>query len=207
MNKLLFSIILVVASVTQAKADLSDEIQFKKLTAAQAFASSKYEKTIWNIQMPGTSTWLNPAYEMCTTGAVVKSTRVITQCLEWTASNEGYAKKFKSKTAAEKYGGNATCSATASKSFSIPVTYTEEQCVLWGVKAENSGVKNFKYLSAAKTFADSDDAVSNATPFCIDFATVAKKMPTTYKVEFHLNGDKVGSHTYGLKSCGSASQN
>ena len=204
MKSLLVTVMVVLAAVAQAKSkkvDLDEKVQFNNLSAVEAFASTKYEKTIWTIQMPGTATWVNPAYGLCTDGQMVTTTHPVKTCLKWSANDDGNVKTFNSKHDADVYGNNVQCVASKSEILSSPISYSKEECVLWGVKTDDLGVKTFKYLASAKDFADSDDAVSNATPYCINKAVVAKKVATTYNVDFYLRNTKMGTHTYSVKAC------
>ena len=204
MKALLTMSIVILATIAQAKTtknDLNEKVKFNNLTALEAFASNHYEKSVWNIQMPGTSTWLNPAYEMCITGNSVTSTRPITKCTQWSASDDGTTKTFNSMSDADAYGNNVQCSKSESKILSSPISYSVMECVLWGVQSENFGIKTFKYLGFAKQFADSNQAAHGAKAQCMQKAVVSKKVPTTYKVDFTLNDEKMGTHVYSIRNC------
>ncbi len=204
MKSLLIATIIGLAAVAQAKnTKFENQQDFNRLTAAQAMASAKYEKHIQTIHMPGSSTWSNPAYGLCTDGKIVKTTAPVTTCVQWSSTKDGQTKKFNFKTDADAYGNNVQCSATTSKILSSTIGYSQEECVLWGVQTKNAGgVKTFKSLGLAKNFADnSDDAASNATATCMDSVLVAKTIPTTYTVEFFLDDESLGKHSYNMSTC------
>ena len=212
--KLMIAIAVLLTSINLfADSDSAQKLaqrRFDNMTADEAFDSNKFRTRVWNINMPGTSTWFKPSTSLCINGDTVQTVGPIKVCTLWSAKKDGDVKTFTSKHKAEDYGNNVKCVDSVSKVYSTPINYSYEGCVQWAVKLKDGfpKVKYFNYKSQAMNFAeDSSNAQGNA--FCSQEGTIHKTMATTYVMEFYrkvagINYDDdlyLGEHTYPIASC------
>ena len=196
--KILITLLVVLGAVSASAKDYQDAAQkaFDNMTAEEAFDSNKFKTRVFNIQMPGTSTWFKPSTSLCINGDSVQTTYAFKTCTLWSAKDDGDTKTFKSKSKAEDWGSSVTCVASTSQIYSTPINYTVNQCVLWSAK-DDGETKVFKSKYKAEDWGSSVK--------CVEKAMVAKRMPTSYKMEFYRNkveNDRyLGSHVYPIAQC------
>jgi len=56
---------------------------FSNMTPRQAFNASHFDQKIMNVQFPGTSTWMNPAKDLCMSGDQLQTVRPRRVCTVW----------------------------------------------------------------------------------------------------------------------------
>ena len=221
MKTLIVLVALLAATTSMAEPDYQDKAEklFDGMSASEAAASNKFSKRSWNQNMPGTSTWFSPS-SLCLEGNTLNTVNPVEVCTEWTLDlkNTSFGKKtktFTNKSMANRAEdssnakGKLYCTDSFYKEVSTPLNWTEEGCVLWGVKTESNSVKTFKYESQADRYAD-DSSKAKGNPFCMEAGMVSKSVSSTYKMDFYrktasnkYDGDKfLGTHTYSYQSCG-----
>lgn len=223
MKNLILMSVVVLMSVTAFAVDYQDKAQkaFDSMSAVEAYKSNKFSKRIWNINMPGTSTWYNPASELCRNGNSVQTVRPARTCSVWSVDlkesefGKMVAKftslaKAKDKAESKNGKGKPYC-PDADAIYSTPSTlinYKQEQCVQWQVRTEDGGMKTFSSKAQAEKYADSSSKAVGS-PSCSAIGMVAKTFPTTFTVEFYrkvASNSKdsslfVGEHEYAIAPC------
>ena len=200
-------------------AQMRAERLFDSMSADEAMNSNKFTKRIWNINLPGTSTWFKPT-GLCLTNDKIQTTREIKICTEWSVDLKD--REFGRDTAVfDTYGaasrkadssnarGNAYCSDSFSSIISGDRTRVLQKCVLWGVKMENSArIKEFRSRVRAEDYAD-NSSKARGDAFCINKGLVKSTAPTTFRVDFYrkTSGDRyadkkyLGRHVYPIQMC------
>ncbi len=197
MKKVIILSVLFFASVVFASDYQKDaEAKFNKLSAIEAL-SAGFEKQVYNIGMPGTSSFYSPLYELCVNGNTVQTKTAKKSCILWQGKKDGEVKTFNRKMDAEKYANSVTCAGfSAPMIVSSPINYTQEQCVLWQGKKDGE-VKTFNRKM------DADKYSNNSV--CVQTAVVSKTIPTVFTVNFYRNKIEsnryLGSHKYSLPAC------
>lgn len=197
--------VLVGNSAFASKVDWAEQSRFNSMTAVEAAAYPWFEKYAQNVQMPGTSSWLNGT-ELCIGNGTLRSVRPLTDCVLWSASKNGKVRTFPSRNWADDYGSNVQCARTVTRVLESPLVYTAKVCTLWGVQTRIGAAKTFTSKLAADRFANYDrDARGDV--YCAGTSRVTKNAPTTFLVEFYTDGNLrvkdqlLGTHRFAIDAC------
>ncbi len=194
---------------TSAFADSQRDAQnaFNKMGALEAYNSSMFSKTVDNIYIPGTSTWVDGNSLCKKSGMIMTKTPAYRQvCVAWNYRNsEGDRKSTTSLRVALK--NNATCTQKVNgPMLAHPINYTAE-VTIWG--ARKSGELKTVAGGKAKVYRSYQEAKEAGSPVALGTKTVSKSVATTYNVNFFRktahdrfdNSKKVGSHRFGVATC------
>ncbi len=183
---------LVVANAFAFDYQSEAEKQFAKMTASQAW-NSGFKKQIMNVQIPGSSAWLNPSADVCISGNEMHSVNKISTCVAWSGKNGNGDTITISHPNPD---DNFTCSKTTSAYVSSPLVYQKTVCTLWSAN-DDGDIKYFNTKSKA------EKAGNNVK--CAREESVVRTLPTTFAVKFYrVNFDSqnyLGTHSYAVPTC------
>ena len=172
--------------------------QFAKMSASQAW-NSVFKKQIFDFQMPGSSTWINPVYGACIDGNTMRTLRPVSKCVAWTGKNNS-GDKVTVYNLVEANKCDLACSATKNAILSSPMNYEANICTLWSAKGGDDDNWQVKYFNTKK---DAENYSARAE--CARWEVVTKALPRNFEVKFFRNELQshryLGKHTYAIRSC------
>jgi len=200
MKKLIFLIATVFAFSASAS-DVQDARRaFNRMSATEAFSSDMFDKTVFNINIPTTSTWVKGT-SLCVENGMIRTIAYpsYTQvCVKWSWRNsEGERRTTTDAATARRV--DADCMTHGNGALlAHPINYTSE-VTIWGARSEGQMITEIG--GQTRVYRNYHEANEAGTPVDLGTQVVNRRVSTTYTVNFEYKDRNIGSHRYSVGQC------
>ncbi len=184
---------------------------FLSMTPDQALGSKLWLIRPRKIYVPSVTQEISPK-NLCLQSKQIFVTEELDHCETWVTqlrkqeAGKGYRLfRYKEQAKSFSYTKNGArqfyCGQKVTDSSQMPVRENIEDCVKWAVRYNSEPLpKLFKTYDAAERFRR-ENSNKAWLPTCEQWGKRIQEVPTTFKVDFYKDNQRLGTHEYPIQHC------